>query len=81
MGIGDPACDLAIAWTDFDKQTRQIFHNSLENIDEDTWNRGRAWALWKALILASGFCDGPEEEKQNSQSIIENIIHDYDSYP
>jgi aminoglycoside phosphotransferase (APT) family kinase protein len=47
--IGDPACDLIIAYMYFNKDERKIFKKNL-NIDEDTWNRGKIWALWKLLI-------------------------------
>jgi aminoglycoside phosphotransferase (APT) family kinase protein len=50
--VGDPACDLAIAWTLFDEGARSVFRSTLAP-DEGTWIRGRAWALWKALIIAS----------------------------
>ncbi len=49
MGVGDPACDLVMAWTYFADAGRELFRNSLE-IDSETWNRARGWALWKALI-------------------------------
>ena len=48
-GIGDPACDTVIAWTHFDDSSRAAFRRTI-NIDDDTWARGRGWALWKALI-------------------------------
>ena len=54
LAIGDPACDLAIAWTLFKDESRKIFRTTLA-LDANTWNRGRAWALWKALIVAAGF--------------------------
>ena len=50
--VGDPACDLVMAWTYFNKQTRECFRSTLD-IDSDTWERGRAWALWKALFRMS----------------------------
>ena len=49
-GIGDPACDLAIAWTFFDNKSRDAFRAVLA-LDDETWTRGRGWALWKALIV------------------------------
>ncbi len=49
MAVGDPACDLAIAWTLFHGDSRQAFRDRLA-IDDETWARGRCWALWKALI-------------------------------
>lgn len=48
LGIGDPACDLMIAWTLLRGESRKIFRAMLP-LDASTWTRGRAWALWKAL--------------------------------
>jgi aminoglycoside phosphotransferase (APT) family kinase protein len=48
-GVGDPACDCVIAWTFLDGPSRDRFRAELD-IDDDTWARGRGWALWKALI-------------------------------
>ncbi|MBN6033783.1 aminoglycoside phosphotransferase family protein [Amycolatopsis sp. 195334CR] len=47
-GVGDPSCDLAIAWTLLTADGRQRFRERLA-VDEETWARGRGWALWKAL--------------------------------
>lgn len=47
--VGDPACDLAIAWTFFVGESRRAFRDALA-LDEATWARGRGWALWKALL-------------------------------
>jgi aminoglycoside phosphotransferase (APT) family kinase protein len=49
-GIGDPACDLVMAWTYFDANNRAAFRATLPHLDAATWARGRGWALWKALI-------------------------------
>jgi len=49
MAVGDPACDLTIAWTLFKNESRKIFYQNLA-LDEDTWNRACGWALWKAAI-------------------------------
>lgn len=48
-GVGDPACDLAIAWTFFYGDNREAFRDRLP-LDDGTWARGRGWALWKAMI-------------------------------
>lgn len=47
--VGDPACDVAIAWTLFHGESRRAFRDAL-GLDSATWARGRGWALWKALI-------------------------------
>ncbi|MFS0699745.1 aminoglycoside phosphotransferase family protein [Cellulomonas sp. 179-A 4D5 NHS] len=49
-GVGDPACDLAIAWTLFSGESRDAYRDRL-GVDDGTWARGRGWALWKALIV------------------------------
>ncbi len=50
-GVGDPACDLAIAWTFLDESSRDVLRHGL-GADDSLWARGRGWALWKALITA-----------------------------
>jgi aminoglycoside phosphotransferase (APT) family kinase protein len=48
-GVGDPACDVVIAWTRFTGTSRSAFRTTL-GVDDAMWARGRGWALWKALI-------------------------------
>ncbi|HWM21359.1 MAG TPA: aminoglycoside phosphotransferase family protein [Ilumatobacteraceae bacterium] len=48
-GVGDPACDLVMAWTFFDDESRVVFRDTLA-LDEATWSRARGWALWKAVV-------------------------------
>jgi aminoglycoside phosphotransferase (APT) family kinase protein len=47
--VGDPACDLVMAWTFFVGDSAEEFRSRLP-LDEATWARGRGWALWKALV-------------------------------
>jgi aminoglycoside phosphotransferase (APT) family kinase protein len=47
--VGDPACDLVMAWTFFADESSDVFRDGLR-LDDATWARGRGWALWKALI-------------------------------
>ncbi len=48
IGVGDPACDLVIAWDLFDSETRPILRDAL-GVDDATWDRGRGWALCTAM--------------------------------
>jgi aminoglycoside phosphotransferase (APT) family kinase protein len=48
-GVGDPACDLVIAWTLFEGTSRAEFRRQMP-ADDAMWARARGWALWKALI-------------------------------
>jgi aminoglycoside phosphotransferase (APT) family kinase protein len=50
LGVGDPACDLMIAWTLFTGASREAFRAALA-VDDATWARGRGWALSWALIF------------------------------
>lgn len=49
-GVGDPSCDLAIAWTLLTEEGRTAFRERLA-VDDASWARGRGWALWKALVV------------------------------
>lgn len=50
LGIGDPACDLIVAWSVLDGDSRETFRTAL-GVDEATWIRGQGWALSIALII------------------------------
>ncbi|MCE7008177.1 aminoglycoside phosphotransferase family protein [Kibdelosporangium philippinense] len=48
LGVGDPACDLIIAFTLMSAETRATFRTALD-VDDATWTRGRGWALATGL--------------------------------
>jgi aminoglycoside phosphotransferase (APT) family kinase protein len=48
LGVGDPACDVMVAWKVLSADSRDIFRTAL-SIDDATWARGRGWALSQAL--------------------------------
>ncbi|MER8449721.1 aminoglycoside phosphotransferase family protein [Mesorhizobium sp. M1428] len=73
--IGDPACDLVIAWTEFYGESRQAFRDAIA-LDEHSWARARGWALWKALIVASGH-DGNQREAEKSWRVINEVLADH----
>ena len=56
LAVGDPACDLTVAWTIFDEHSRTTFRQHLGH-DTATWRRARGWATWKAAIT---ICSEPE---------------------
>lgn len=65
-GIGDPACDLAIAWTLFDRPARQVFRDQIA-LDEGTWDRAKGWALWKVLLE---ICNGRFATTETLEAIL-----------
>jgi aminoglycoside phosphotransferase (APT) family kinase protein len=48
LGLGDPAPDLAPAWSTLPASVRSTFRQVV-GYDDDTWRRGRGWALGPAL--------------------------------
>ena len=74
--VGDPACDLAPAWTLFDATTREVFRANLP-LDQATWARGRGWALWKALIVAARLTETTAWEGTRCWSAIESVLSDH----
>lgn len=56
VGLGDPACDLVPAWGVLSAETRPLFRRLLQ-VDDDTWQRGRGWALSQALLILPYYRD------------------------
>lgn len=75
LAVGDPACDLAIAWSLFDKDARAVFRDAVA-LDAATWARGRAWALWKALIMVAGVPGTDPERKPEFQGVLAAVLAD-----
>lgn len=59
-GVGDPACDLVIAWTLFDGPSRERFRRRTA-LDDTAWARAKGWALWKALITLAALDSTPAD--------------------
>ena len=76
-GVGDPSCDLAVAWTLLDLSGRQLLRERLD-IDASNWARGRGWALWKTLRnLANALEDRDERSATEARLIVDTILDDY----
>jgi aminoglycoside phosphotransferase (APT) family kinase protein len=56
LGLGDPACDLMIAWALFSGEARMAFREALRP-DGATWARGRGHALSQAAIFIPYYVD------------------------
>ncbi len=76
LGVGDPTCDLSIAWTLFKGESREAFRDELP-LDAGTWARGRAWTLWKALIVAAGITETNAIESARPWRIIDEVLTDH----
>jgi aminoglycoside phosphotransferase (APT) family kinase protein len=58
--VGDPAADYATAWSWVAPSAREGFRNALE-LGEGDWLRGKAWALYGAVIALSYYRGGKNE--------------------
>ena len=75
-GVGDPACDLAIAWTFLSGESREMFRTALL-LDEATWARGRGWTIWKALITLVETAEVNPIEAYRAEHVIGEVITDH----
>jgi aminoglycoside phosphotransferase (APT) family kinase protein len=75
-GVGDPACDLAIAWTLLSGPSRDAFRARLD-VDPGTWARGRGWALWKTLIVYAGALRDEPAAGAQAGRVLDEIIAEY----
>jgi aminoglycoside phosphotransferase (APT) family kinase protein len=72
-GVGDPACDLAIAWTLLSGASREAFRAGVD-VDPGTWGRGKGWALWKALVTYARARDRDDAAAAEARSVIDGIL-------
>ncbi len=72
-GVGDPSCDLAIAWTLLTADGRRAFRERLA-IDDATWARGRGWALWKTLVTCAQTAGRTDEDAVNARWALDEIL-------
>ncbi|SOD62676.1 Predicted kinase, aminoglycoside phosphotransferase (APT) family [Streptomyces zhaozhouensis] len=79
-GVGDPSCDLAVAWTLLDREGRRAFRARLA-VDEAAWARGRGWALWKTLVACAQGLERADEQADaradDARRVLDEICSDY----
>ena len=75
LGIGDPACDLIIAWNLLPADMRHAFRTKL-GVDDATWQRGKGWALSCALIALPYYKETNPALAGNARYAIQEIIDD-----
>jgi aminoglycoside phosphotransferase (APT) family kinase protein len=74
--VGDPACDLAIAWTFLAGEARETFRAALP-LGKGAWARGRGWTLWKALIVWAGLPGANPLGVEQSRTIVEALVAEH----
>ena len=77
--VGDPACDLVIAWTLFEGESRDAFHSTI-GANREMWARARGWALWKAVLqlsAQSGKGSGSPGVGARLHRLINDLLSEY----
>lgn len=76
LGVGDPACDLIVAWDLFSGESRDAFRAALV-VDDATWARGRGWALSVALIFIPYYMDTNPVGVEGARRTIDEVMADH----
>ncbi|GAA4231663.1 aminoglycoside phosphotransferase (APT) family kinase protein [Streptosporangium album] len=78
VGVGDPACDLIVAWNLLPAGVRNDFRTVLQ-IDDATWARGRGRALSIALIALPYYKDTNPVFAANARHVIHEVLADHEN--
>lgn len=76
LGVGDSACDLIVAWSFLTAKTRETFRTTMA-VDDNTWIRGRGWALTIGLIAFDYYQETNPILAGIAKRLIEEVVADY----
>jgi aminoglycoside phosphotransferase (APT) family kinase protein len=77
LGVGDPACDLMVAWSLFTGESREAFRAAL-GVDDATWARGRGHALSWALIFIPYYLETNPVGVAGARRAVEEVLADHE---
>ena len=77
-GVGDPSCDLAVAWTLLTGDGRRAFRDRL-SVGDAAWARGRGWALWKTLATCARTADEVDQEGVEARRVLDEILAEHEA--
>lgn len=75
-GVGDPACDLIVAWNLLPPRARGIFRAGI-GADDAAWVRGRGRALSMALIQLPYYRTTNPAMADNARHVIREVLDDH----
>lgn len=75
MGVGDPACDLAPAWSFLPSHVRDVFREAAD-VDGPTWLRGKGWGLYIGVIALSYYRGRNPTLSGIAETAIRAVIED-----
>ncbi len=76
LGVGDPACDVMVAWLFLSAETREAFRAALQ-VDDATWMRGRGWALSVGVIALPYYQNTNPGFAEIARHAIDEVLADY----
>ncbi len=76
LGVGDPACDLIVAWNLLDNEAREVYQQQIP-CDDATWSRGRGWAVYTALIALPYYWDSNPSIVEDSWNTLSRLFPDH----
>lgn len=78
-GVGDPACDLVIAWGLFSGESREAFRQAVGQ-DAGTWARARGWLLWKSLLNLTESVGTDPARTARKLRVVEAVLDDHERF-
>jgi len=72
-GVGDPACDLIVAWNLLPPSCADTFRDAVD-ADDATWSRGRGWALSMALCQLPYYRHTNPVISANARHVIRRVL-------
>ncbi len=75
LAVGDPACDLMMAWGLFSGESRIAFRDAL-GVGDATWARARGHALSQALIFIPYYLTTNPAGVRNARRMLDAVLTD-----
>ena len=75
LAVGDPTVDLIVAWEVLDAASRDVFRRVV-GVDDETWLRGRAWALSLAVMTFPYYWSTMPQRCANHVAVVRSILID-----
>jgi aminoglycoside phosphotransferase (APT) family kinase protein len=75
IGVGDPAADVIAAWSVFGGTGREVFREALD-VDDDTWNRARGFALHQAAMIIPYYAETNPGFVALAKRTVEEVLAD-----
>lgn len=79
LAVGDPACDLMIAWNLFSGESRDAFRTALD-VDDATWARARGHALSQAVMFIPYYLQTNSIGVGYARHTLDNIFAEFSEH-